>query len=198
MAEVTSLSGSQSGQRQSTHSWALIVKRVIDFVGALFGLLALSPLLFAIYVLIKLDSPGPALYRRRLIGYRGKPFMAYKFRSMVVNAHQVLQNNPELLEEYRRSLKITRDPRVTRVGRILRKTSLDELPQLINILRGDMSLIGPRMLGDVELARYGDAQDEVLSVKPGLTGLWQVNGRHTVSFERRMELDLYYIDHWNL
>jgi len=179
-------------------SWPLIAKRLIDLFGAILGMMLLSPLFLMIYILLKMDSPGPALYRRILIGFRGRPFVVYKFRSMVVDAHQMLQNNAALLQEYQRSLKITNDSRVTRVGRFLRKTSLDELPQLFNIIRGDMSLVGPRMLGDLELARYGDARNILLSVKPGLTGLWQVSGRHTIAFDKRMELDLYYVEHWDL
>ena len=192
----------QSMQRTSllpAHSrLALILKRSIDLGGAVVGIILLFPILLLIAVLVKLASPGPVFYKRRLVGLNGRLFTAYKFRSMVHNAHGLLHQNPELMQEYQQTLKIAKDPRVTRLGQILRRTSLDELPQLINILRGDMSLVGPRMLGDVELARYGDARDKVLSVKPGLTGLWQVSGRHTVSFERRMELDLQYVDHWNL
>lgn len=179
-------------------SWALIAKRLIDLFSAILGMMLLSPLFLMIYILVKIDTPGPALYRRILIGFRGKPFVVYKFRSMIVDAHQMLQNNAALLQEYQRSLKIKSDSRVTRVGRFLRKTSLDELPQLFNIIRGDMSLVGPRMLGDLELARYGEARNKLLSVKPGLTGLWQVSGRHTIAFDKRMELDLYYVDHWDL
>ena len=179
-------------------SWTLITKRLIDLCGAILGLMLLSPLFLMIYLLIKMDTPGPALYSRILIGYRGKPFVVYKFRSMIVDAHQMLQNHAALLQEYQRNLKIKDDSRVTRIGRFLRKFSLDELPQLFNILRGDMSLVGPRMLGDLELARYGDARNKLLSVKPGLTGLWQVSGRHTITFEKRMEIDLYYVDHWDL
>ena len=195
---MTTLSGSKITRSQKDYKYALIVKRVFDIIASLLGLLILSPLLIVISILIKLYSPGPVLFRRRLVGLRGRPFVAYKFRSMVANAHQVLQNDPKLKEEYQHNLKVTRDPRVTPLGRILRKTSLDELPQLFNILRGDMNLVGPRMLGDIELARYGDAKEKLLSVKPGLTGLWQVSGRHTVTFERRIELDLYYVNHWNL
>jgi len=176
----------------------LVVKRILDIVGSIVLLTIFSPLLFVIVIAIKLDSPGPAIYRRRVFGFQGKTFLMYKFRSMVVNAHEILQQNAKLREEYENSLKIDADPRVTAVGRILRKTSLDEFPQLVNVLRGDMSLVGPRQLGDIELARYGDAQEMVLSVKPGLSGLWQVSGRHAVSFERRVELDLYYVNHQSL
>lgn len=177
---------------------ALAQKRLVDVIGATTGIILLSPLLLVIAVLVKLDSPGPALYRRRLVGFRGRPFTAYKFRTMVNSAHDLLQQNPELLREYQKTLKIARDPRVTWVGHFLRKASLDELPQMFNVLRGEMSLVGPRMLGDIELDRYGANKERVLSVKPGITGLWQVSGRHTVSFERRMELDLQYVDQWTL
>lgn len=176
----------------------LITKRILDIVGSIMLLVIFSPLLLVVMIAIKLDSPGPVIYRRRVFGHQGKTFLVYKFRSMVVNAHEILQQDEKLREQYENSLKIDADPRVTSVGRILRKTSLDEFPQFVNVLRGDMSLVGPRQLGDIELARYGDAQDVVLSVKPGLTGLWQVSGRHTVSFERRVELDLYYVKHRNL
>ena len=198
MEETPALTRGRTSQYSDRLSLPLAIKRLVDFSGALFGLILLSPLLFALYVLIKLDSPGPALFRRGLIGHRGEQFTAYKFRSMVIDADRVLKDNSSLSEEYRKTLKISNDPRVTRIGHMLRKTSLDELPQLFNVLRGDMSLVGPRMLGDVELARYGQAKDTVLSVKPGMTGLWQVSGRHTVSFERRMELDLCYVENWSL
>ena len=188
----------QSFRLQSLYSWSLIAKRAIDIIGALFWLVVLSPLLLLIILIVKLDAPGPILFRRQIFGYRGQKFWALKFRTMVVNAHEIILNDPQLLDEYKRNLKIEQDPRVTRCGWFLRKTSLDELPQLVNILRGEMSFVGPRMLGDLELARYGDSQEKVLSVKPGLTGLWQVSGRHTVSFERRIALDLFYVDHWNL
>jgi len=117
---------------------------------------------------------------------------------MVANAHQLLLRDPELLKRYQETLKIENDPRITRVGRFLRKTSLDELPQLIGVLKGEMSLVGPRMLGDIELARYGDAAEKILTVKPGMASLWAVTGRHTVSFDRRVKLDLDYIENWSV
>jgi lipopolysaccharide/colanic/teichoic acid biosynthesis glycosyltransferase len=186
------------GESLAAHSEAaLTLKRALDLSGAVVCLILLSPLLLAIALLVKLDSAGPVLYKRRLVGLKGQPFTAYKFRTMVSNAHDLLQQDPELLCQYQQTLKIAKDPRVTRLGRILRKTSLDELPQLFNVLRGEMSLVGPRMLGDIELERYGAYKEKVLSVKPGITGLWQVSGRHTVSFERRVELDLEYVEHWS-
>jgi len=117
---------------------------------------------------------------------------------MVANAHGLLLGDPGLLGRYRETLKIDNDPRITRVGRILRKTSLDELPQLINVLKGQMSLVGPRMLGDIELARYAEAAEKVLAVKPGMASLWAVTGRQTISFDRRVELDLDYVENWSV
>jgi undecaprenyl-phosphate galactose phosphotransferase len=174
-----------------------IAKRVVDVLGGTCGLIVVAPLGAAIAIWIKRDSPGPVLYKRRLIGHKGKPFTAYKFRTMVANAHEQLLSDPDRLNEYRANLKLANDGRVTRSGRFLRKSSLDELPQLINVIRGEMSLVGPRMLGDVELERYGPDRDAVLSCRPGITGLWQVSGRHATSFERRRELDIAYVQCWS-
>jgi lipopolysaccharide/colanic/teichoic acid biosynthesis glycosyltransferase len=177
---------------------SLRLKRTMDLVGSMTLLLLTWPLFLIIALAIQLDSPGPVYFRRRVAGQHGKPFDVLKFRSMVANAHELLLRDPELLERYRETLKIENDPRITRVGRFLRRTSLDELPQLINVLRGDMSLVGPRMLGDIELARYAEAAEKVLTVKPGMAGLWAVTGRHTVSFDRRVELDLDYVENWSV
>lgn len=177
---------------------ALRLKGLMDLMGSTTLLLLTWPLFLAVAVAIKLDSPGPVFFRRRVAGQQGKLFDVFKFRSMIANAHELLLRDQKLLKRYRESLKIEDDPRITRVGRILRKTSLDELPQLINVLRGEMSLIGPRMLGDIELARYGEAAEKVLTVKPGMASLWAVEGRHTVSFDRRVQLDLHYIENWSL
>jgi len=170
----------------------------MDLIGSTTLLFLICPVFLAIALAIKLDSPGPAFFRRRVAGQHGKLFNVLKFRSMVANAHELLVRDPELLKRYRETLKIENDARITRIGRILRKTSLDELPQLINVLRGEMSLVGPRMLGDIELARYGEIAEKVLTVKPGIASLWAVTGRHTVSFDRRVELDVHYIENWSL
>jgi lipopolysaccharide/colanic/teichoic acid biosynthesis glycosyltransferase len=175
-----------------------IAKRIFDLFFSTIALLILSPLLGIIAMIIKLSSPGPVFFRRQLIGQHGKPFVALKFRSMVENAHELLQKDNNLLAEYQKSLKIKKDPRVTKIGNLLRKTSLDELPQFINVFKGEMSVVGPRMLGDIEWNKYGEAKAKVLSVKPGITGLWQVSGHHEVTFEERIQYDLFYINNWNL
>ncbi len=174
-------------------SFELRAKRILDVIGASLGLLVLSPVMLLVSACVRLESPGPFLYRPEVVGYGGRRFKLLKFRSMVQNAGEVLRAKPELWVEYRTNLKLKNDPRITRVGAVLRKFSLDELPQFINVLRGEMSLVGPRVLSELELERYGDARELILSVTPGLTGLWQVSGRHTLPFERRMELDLQYI-----
>ncbi len=177
---------------------SLRLKRTMDLIGSTTLLLLTWPLFLVIALAIKLDSPGPVYFRRRVAGQHGKLFDVLKFRSMAANAHELLLSDPELLRRYREALKIENDPRITRVGRFLRKTSLDELPQLINVLKGQMSLVGPRMLGDIELARYAEAAEKVLAVKPGLASLWAVAGRQTISFDRRVELDLDYVENWSM
>ena len=173
-------------------------KRMMDVSIAAVLIVVLSPVMLVIVALVKATSSGPSVYRRAIPGLNGRTFEVLKFRSMVQNAHQLMTADAALREEYARNLKIKNDPRITAVGRILRKTSLDELPQLFNVLKGDMSLVGPRMLGDIELAKYGMHQAKVLSVKPGITGLWQISGRHRTSFEDRIRLDMEYIDRWSL
>jgi Undecaprenyl-phosphate galactose phosphotransferase WbaP len=154
-----------------------------------------------IALLIKLDSKGPVLYTQERVGQYGKPFQVYKFRTMVANSEQVLQEllqDPKIKREWEKYHKITNDPRITRAGKWVRKFSLDELPQFFNILRGEMSLIGPRPLVKEEIDQLGDLAEVVLQVKPGLSGWWQVNGRNNLSFEERTSLDLYYIYNWSL
>jgi len=158
----------------------------------------LFPLLLLIALLIRLDSPGPVLYRQTRVGLNGRRFRFYKFRSMVQGA-DVLK--ADLSAQNRMNgpvFKMEKDPRVTRVGRLLRKTSLDELPQLFNVLKGDMSLVGPRPNLPEEVAQYKGWQRRRLSMKPGITGLWQVSGRNLIDFNEWMKLDLEYIDSWSL
>ena len=173
------------------------IKRAIDIVGAGAAMLMLSPVLLIASAFVKLADGGPVLYRRRVIGEKGE-FDAYKLRTMRVDADRILQSNPELRAEYERSFKLRSDPRITKVGAVLRKFSLDELPQLFNVLTGQMSLVGPRMITAPELEKYGERKDILRSVKPGLTGYWQVNGRQHTSYDERVKLDTYYIEQWTL
>jgi len=169
------------------------MKTLLDYALTLPALALLSPLFALIALLVRLDSPGPIFYRRRVMGRGGTQFDAFKFRTMFVDGDTILARHPELLAELQRDQKLRNDPRVTRVGRWLRKYSLDELPQLFNVLAGQMSLVGPRMISPPELARYGDAAADLLSVKPGITGLWQVSGRSDLAPQERVRLDLQYV-----
>jgi exopolysaccharide biosynthesis polyprenyl glycosylphosphotransferase len=182
-------------------AWAGLVKQMIDCFGSIALLTVLGPLLMLpIAILVKLSSPGPVLFRQKRAGLSGKPFMMYKFRSMVTNAEQLKHEIASLNEMSGPVFKVTNDPRVTWLGRWLRKFSVDELPQLFNVLIGDMSLVGPRPLPVDEVNRFDDmAHRRRLSVKPGLTCLWQVSGRNEVAdFKEWVRLDLEYIDHWSL
>jgi lipopolysaccharide/colanic/teichoic acid biosynthesis glycosyltransferase len=165
---------------------------------ALAGLVALSPLLLVLALLVRASGPGPVIYRRRVVGQYGQLFDAFKFRTMRADADAWLAQHPELLAQFAVNHKLAGDPRVTPVGRFLRKFSLDELPQLLNVVRGEMWLVGPRMIAPEELEKYGSRGSKLLSVKPGLTGLWQVSGRQATSYERRVELDMEYIDNWTV
>jgi lipopolysaccharide/colanic/teichoic acid biosynthesis glycosyltransferase len=164
----------------------------MDYALAFAGVVLISPLLILLALIVKLDSPGPVIYRRRVMGRGGTQFDAWKFRTMVINGDEILATHPDLKVKWERDQKLEDDPRVTRSGNWMRKLSLDELPQLFNVLCGQMSLVGPRMFAPVELVRYGDAVDEILSVKPGITGLWQVSGRSNLSYTDRARLDLEY------
>ncbi|MEJ5199277.1 MAG: sugar transferase, partial [Anaerolineae bacterium] len=157
------------------------------------GLVLLGPLLLILGLVVRLDSPGPALYRRRVMGRGGTQFDAFKLRTMYVDGDAILAQRPDLWAQWQRDQKLHDDPRITRVGRWLRRYSLDELPQLINVLRGEMSLVGPRMFAAVELPRYGEHAAEILGVRPGITGLWQVSGRADLPHEERARLDLQYV-----
>lgn len=175
-----------------------LVKAIYDRVLAALGLVALLPVLAVIGIAIKVDSPGPALYSQRRVGLGGRDFTIYKFRTMGVGAHQERSALASMNEGSGPLFKIRKDPRVTRVGAFLRKTSLDELPQLINVLRGDMSLVGPRPHLTEELELFGEDLNRRLLVKPGITGLWQVSGRSDLTFEESMSVDLRYVENWSL
>jgi exopolysaccharide biosynthesis polyprenyl glycosylphosphotransferase len=178
--------------------WDLLFKTVLDYIFASIGLAVAAPFMILIGVLIKMDSPGPVLYRRLVVGQGKRFFYALKFRTMVTNASTLLKSNPVLRARWESEGKIRDDPRVTRVGRILRRASLDELPQLLNVLRGQMSLVGPRMISPPELEKFGKWQQNLLTVKPGITGLWQVSGRSDLSYEDRIRLDMHYIRNYTI
>ncbi|MFC5430206.1 sugar transferase [Paraburkholderia denitrificans] len=178
-----------------------MVKQVFDLVLGIALLVLLSPVLGVLALVVRSDG-GPAFFAHRRVGRNGQKFMCLKFRTMVVNADQVLkevlEHDPEARSEWERDLKLKHDVRVTHVGRFLRRTSLDELPQLWNVVRGDMSLVGPRPIIDQELARYGDDVDYYLMAKPGMTGLWQVSGRSDTDYATRVSLDVTYVKTWSL
>lgn len=171
------------------------IKRVFDIIFSLIGLVLLSPIFLIISVIIKLDSKGPVFFVHSRIGEKGKPIGIYKFRTMVNNAEDLIKKfTPEQKEEFERSYKLENDPRITKIGNFLRKTSLDELPQILNILKGELSIIGPRPIIQAELEKYEENKEKFLSVKPGLTGYWAANGRSDTSYEERMQMELYYVD----
>lgn len=176
----------------------LIVKYFIDYLGAGIGFLLLSPLLLIISIIIKLTSKGPVVFSQKRVGVNGRLFDIYKFRTMVENAEELKETLSEKNEVDGPVFKIKKDPRITKIGSILRKTSLDELPQLINVLKGEMSLVGPRPPVPSEVNLYELWQRRRLSMKPGLTCIWQVSGRNNISFEQWMNMDLEYIDNWSL
>jgi exopolysaccharide biosynthesis polyprenyl glycosylphosphotransferase len=175
-----------------------LLKLTLDYLATITGLLLISPFLLLIVALIKSSSPGPIIHKRRVMGLNGKQFFALKFRTMVLNGDEVMDGHPELKEELARNHKLKIDPRVTRIGNFLRKYSLDELPQLFNVLKRDMSLVGPRMISPEEVAMYKQFDMNLLTVLPGMTGLWQVSGRSDISYEERVRLDMYYIRNWSI
>jgi exopolysaccharide biosynthesis polyprenyl glycosylphosphotransferase len=175
-----------------------ILKFILDYAITIPGLVIISPLLLLIAILIKLDSPGPIIYRRRVMGVNGVQFDAYKFRTMTPNGDEILERHPELKAELEENHKLVEDPRVTRVGQFLRKKSLDELPQLFNVLKREMSLVGPRMISPLEMKKYDQWDMNLLTVRPGITGLWQVSGRSDVTYAERVRLDMYYIRNWSI
>jgi len=187
----------QSEQMVTTH-YNHAMKLALDYVLALPGLLLIAPLFIFLAILVKLDSPGPVFHRRRVLGQDGRVFYAFKFRTMYVNGDEILARYPKLRHELNKNYKLKCDPRVTRVGTFLRKFSLDELPQLLNVLARDMSLIGPRIIAPDELAKYGQYGETLMMVMPGLTGLWQVSGRSDTTYDERVALDMQYITQWSI
>lgn len=172
------------------------VKRVFDIVFSLILIIVLLPLFLIISLAVCIGSKGTPFFRHYRIGKNGKVIYIYKFRTMVPHAEEMIKNfTPEQKLEWEQNFKLKNDPRVTKVGRLLRATSLDELPQLLNILKGDMSFVGPRPVIDSELEWYGSERDKFLSVTPGLTGWWASHGRSSIKYPERCELELYYVDH---
>lgn len=172
------------------------VKRIFDLVISTIGLIVLSPIFLILAIIVKLDSKGPVFFAHTRYGKNGKKFKMYKFRTMYENAQDMINDfTPEQMKEWKENFKLQDDPRITKVGKFLRKTSLDELPQIVNIMKGDLSIIGPRPVIEEELEKYGESKEKFLSVTPGLTGYWQANGRSSTTYEQRMEMELYYIDH---
>ena len=175
------------------------IKRILDIVLATIGLILLTPIFLIIAMMIKIDSAGTVFFAHTRNGKNGKKFKMYKFRTMYENAQEMIQNfTPEQKKEWEENYKLKDDPRITKLGKFLRKTSLDELPQIINIIKGDLSIIGPRPVIDVELEKYEENKEKFLSITPGLTGYWQANGRSDTTYEQRMKMELYYIDHISL
>lgn len=197
--ETTSLRTQSDVKTKISKKVYIKIKRVIDVILASVALILLSPLFAIIAIAIKIDSKGPVFFAHKRIGKNGKIIKLYKFRSMVINAEELIKSfTPEQMREYKENYKLTNDSRITKVGKFLRKTSLDELPQLINIINGDLSIIGPRPVVADELEKYGVNKDKFLSVTPGLTGYWAANGRSNTTYEQRMEMELYYIDNLSL
>jgi exopolysaccharide production protein ExoY len=178
-----------------------VPKRVFDILFSFSVLLAFAPLFLLIALLLKVTDRGPVLYRQPRVGFRSSAFGCFKFRTMVIDGDAVLarhlRDNPEAAKEWAETRKLKRDPRVTAVGDVLRQMSLDELPQLWNVLRGDMSIVGPRPVVIEEIAMYGSSAGHYLLARPGLTGAWQVSGRNDASYERRVYLDRSYVENWS-
>lgn len=181
--------------RQRRHGWAL--KRIIDVLGSSVMILLFSPLILLLWLLVWFVDGSPVIYRRRVIGVHGE-FDAYKFRTMRRDADALLTADSALLSTFQGNFKLKSDPRVTPLGSWLRRYSCDELPQLLNVLKGQMSLVGPRMITVAELGKYGPYQELLLTVRPGLTGYWQVRGRQNVSYDERVRMDVIYITNWSL
>jgi lipopolysaccharide/colanic/teichoic acid biosynthesis glycosyltransferase len=184
-------------QRLPLTRWDRALKRAIDLVGSSLLLLVSAPLILILALWIKLHDDGPSFFRRRVIGPQGE-FDAFKLRTMRVDADDVLRRDPVLWRQFEVNFKLKDDPRVTAVGAKLRRTKLDELPQLWNVMKGEMSLVGPRMITPIELKKYGDASWIFSEIKPGLTGHWQISSDEQTSYDRRIEMDLFYTENWSL
>ena len=182
-------------------TWNLFLKRLLDLGIVIIGGLLVLPFLLIVALLIKLSSPGPVLFKQKRVGKNGKHFIVYKFRSMVLDAEKKLQDildkDPALKAEYNKNHKLKKDPRITLIGRIIRRTSIDEIPQILNVLKGEMSLVGPRPIFDFEIPEYEEDFERVFSIKPGITGMWQVSGRSD-AYESRVTYDTYYQQNWSL
>ena len=199
LVDVRSLRFSATG---SPHPTGMISKRVIDIILALSGIVLLAPLLMICFLATVLTSPGPALFRHKRVGFKGKHFDCLKFRTMVTDAperlHKLLESDAVAAAEWTSNRKLRYDPRVTAIGAILRKSSLDELPQLFNVLRGDMSIVGPRPVTEEELVMYSSAISAYLACRPGITGLWQVSGRSSTTYNKRIACDTFYARNWSM
>ncbi|MDR2865305.1 MAG: undecaprenyl-phosphate galactose phosphotransferase WbaP [Spirochaetaceae bacterium] len=180
----------------------LFIKRIVDLLSVIFGSIVILPFLLLIGLIVKLSSKGPVLYGHTRIGLNGKEFITYKFRTMVIDADKrlrnILENDSLARKEWDENQKLKNDPRITGFGKFLRKTSLDEFPQLINVLKGEMSLVGPRPIVAAEIEKYGEDFKRIFSVKPGITGLWQVSGRSETNYADRVSFDTYYLQNWSL
>ena len=174
----------------------LFIKRFLDIIGSLSGLILLFPIMMLVAIAIKIEDPkGKVIFGHMRVGKDGRLFPCLKFRSMFANAEEMKKNfTEEQKREYAETFKLKNDPRITKVGKFIRKTSLDELPQLFNILKGDMTIIGPRPIVEKEISKYGNKAEKLFSVVPGLAGYWQANGRSDTTYEERVEMDMYYID----
>ncbi|MCP5468627.1 MAG: sugar transferase [Deltaproteobacteria bacterium] len=201
LKSIELLTGEKWGKTRSS-LYSNYLKRGLDLLLIVLSLPFFIPLMLFLSLWIKLDSKGPIVYSGQRIGKDGKAFSCFKFRTMHPNADQILdellKNNPNLQEEWKKDQKLRQDPRVTRAGKWIRKLSIDELPQVFNILRGDMSWVGPRPIVKDEIIRYGDKFSYYKQVRPGLTGLWQVSGRNHTSYEERVNLDMFYAQKINL
>jgi Undecaprenyl-phosphate galactose phosphotransferase WbaP len=182
--------------------WNLAIKRFLELFIVIIAGIILLPFFLLIALFIKINSPGPVFYKHKRLGRNGQYFYAYKFRSMAADAEQKLQgmldSDPAFKDEWEKSHKLQNDPRITSFGKFLRRTSIDEFPQLINILKGEMSLVGPRPIVDEEVDKYGEDYNRIFSIRPGLTGLWQVSGRSDTNYYDRVAYDMYYLQSWSI